>query len=421
MDEAVKRFPLPSVLRYPLLTGTRRYEPSVATGTRVRTGDVLACGGSSSAVNYLHAGASGLVEVGETGLLLHPDGREDVAPPLTAKDLVETVREAGIVGMGGAGYPTWLKLRQARQSEVKTLIVNAVECEPGVSADAALLREHADEVLAGVEALADYLGNPRRIIALGAPRARPNSSTMDGIPGVEVARVTGSYPSGSERSLVARVLGLDPGRRIPTEVGVVVFNVATVFAIHRAWNCGERLVERVVTVGDVNAWLRIGHPVRELPLSEGQVIVGGPVTGWVASELESIAKTTRAVSVRIPRTASPCIRCGWCARACPEGLLPQEMFRHINAGHWSETEGLRLADCVECGACDMACPSGLPLLATFRYGKSERREQERRARNAALAKDRFAARAARLERQRVDQQKEREARMASRRKWMHPG
>ena len=420
MDEAVNRFPLPSVLRYPLLTGAGRYEPSVATGTRVRAGDALACGGSSSAVSYLHAGASGLVEVGETGLVLHPDGHEDIVPPLAADDLVETVREAGIVGMGGAGYPTWLKLQQARQSEVRTLIVNAVECEPGVSADAALLREHADEVLSGIEALADYLGNPRRVIALGAG-ASAGDRSMDGIPGVEVERVTGSYPSGSERSLVARVLGVDLGRRIPTEVGVVVFNVATVFAIHRAWNCGERLVERVVTVGEVNAWLPIGHPVGELPLSEGQVIVGGPVTGWVASELESIAKTTRAVSVRTPRTASPCIRCGWCARACPESLLPQEMFRHINAGHWPEMEGLRLADCVECGACDMACPSGLPLLATFRYGKSERREQERRARNAALAKDRFAARDARLERRRVDQQKEREARMASRRKWMHPG
>ncbi len=425
MEEAVKRFPLPSVLRYPLLTGTGRYEPCVATGTRVRAGDVLARGGSSPAADCLHAGASAVVEVGATGMLLHPDGREDIAPPLTAKDLVETVREAGIVGLGGAGYPTWLKLQQAKHSEVRTLIVNAVECEPKVSADAALLREHADEVASGIEALEDYLGKPRTVIALGegveAPDASGGDCSVDGIPGVETARVTGSYTSGSERSLVARVLGVDLGKQIPTEVGVVVFNVATVFAIHRAWNCGERLVERVVTVGDVNAWLRIGHPVWELPLSEGQVIVGGPVTGWVASELESIAKTTRAVSVRTPRTASPCIRCGWCARACPEGLLPQEMFRHINAGHWSEMEGLRLADCVECGACDVACPSGLPLLATFRYGKSEGREQERRTVDAALARDRFAARAARLERQRVEQQKEREARMASRRKWMHPG
>ena len=184
MDEAVKRFPPPSVLRYPLLADTGRYEPSVPTGTRVRAGDALACGGLGSAGSYLHAGASGVVEVGATAMLLHPDGREDVAPPLTANDLVQTVREAGIVGMGGAGYPTWLKLQQARQSEVRTLIVNAVECEPGVSADAALLREHADEVLSGIEALADYLGNPRRIIALGEGMDAPHSSPMEQPPPV---------------------------------------------------------------------------------------------------------------------------------------------------------------------------------------------------------------------------------------------
>ena len=413
MDAAVKRFPLPSVLRYPLLTRSGRYEPRVAAGTRVRRGDVLAIGRWSPPVGYLHAATSGVVEMEATAMLLHPDGRDDAAPPLTAKDLVERVRDAGIVGLGGAGYPTWLKLQQARNGDAGTLMVNAVECEPGVSADAALLRDHAEEVSSGIEALANCIGNPRTIIAVG--------EGMDEVPGVEAVRVTGPYPSGSERSLLARVLGVDLGKRIPADVGAVVFNVATVFAVHRAWRRGERLVERVVTVNEENAWLPIGHPVEELPLSEGQVIVGGPVTGWIASEGEAVTKTTRAVTVSRPRVASPCIRCGWCARACPEGLLPQELFRRINAGHWTETRGLGLADCVECGACDMACPSGLPLLATFRFGKSELREQERRARSAALAKARFTARAARLEQQRVEQQKEREARMASRRKWMHPG
>ena len=417
MEAAVKRLPLPRVLRYPLLTRSGRYEPAVASGKRIRAGDALAAAHSGPA-GYLNAGTSGVVEVTATEMLLYPDGREDAAPPLTSKDLAERVRDAGIVGLGGAGYPTWLKLQQARNAAVTTLIVNAVECEPGVSADGALLRGHTEEVLSGMGALADYLGKPRAIIALG--------EGMDDIPGADVARVTGPYPSGSERALIARLLGKDlsrspvrQGREIPTDVGVVVFNVATVFAVHRAWHCGERLIERIVTVHDANAWLRIGHPVAELPLPEGQVMVGGPVTGWVATEGESIAKTTRAVSVRAPREASPCIRCGWCARACPEELLPQDLFRHINARRWSETEGLRLADCVECGACDLACPSHLPLLATFRHGKSERRELARRARNAALARDRYTARAARLEQERAEQRKEREVRMASRREWTH--
>lgn len=407
----MKRLPLPSVLRYPLLTRMGRYAPRVASGIRIRAGEVLARG-KVPLVASLHAGASGMVEVTARDILLYPDGLHDTAPPLTAKDLAERVRDAGIVGLGGAGYPTWLKLSQARNSGITTLIVNAVECEPGVSADRALQREHMEEILSGMRVLADYLGKPRTAIALG--------EGMDDVPGTETARVTGRYPSGSEHALVQQVVGVDIGKRVPTDVGVLVLNVATVFAVHRAWHCGERLTERIVTVQDENAWLHIGHPVAELPLPEGQVMVGGPITGWPATEGESIAKATRAVTVREHPEASPCIRCGWCARACPEGLLPQELFRHINADHWSEMERLRLADCVECGACDMACPSRLPLLATFRYGKSERHELERRAHDAAVARDRFTARAARREQQRAVERKEREVRMASRREWTHP-
>ena len=409
MGAAVKRLPLPSVLRYPLLARTGRYAPRVVAGARVRAGDVLAVG-NVPVLGYLHAAESGTVETTATDVLLHPDGLHDAAPPLTSMDLAERVRDAGIVGLGGAGYPTWLKLGQARRAGVTTLIVNAVECEPGVSADRAVLRNHTEAVLSGLRALAEYLGGPRTLIALG--------EDMDDVPGIETVRVTGPYPSGSERTLIARALGVKQQKVLATDVGVVVLNVATVFAVHRAWDHGERLLERVVTVQDEDAWVRIGHPVADLPLPEGEVVVGGPVTGWPATESEPVTKTTRAVTARKPRETSPCIRCGWCAHACPEGLLPQELFRGINAERWSEMEALRLADCVECGACDMACPSRLPLLATFRYGKSERRELERRTHDAVLARDRFTVRMARLERQREERRNEREARMASRREWM---
>ncbi len=414
MGAPVKRLPLPSVLRYPLLTHIGRYEPKVAPGVRVRAGEVLAAGVERTA-GLLHAGASGVVEATPSEVLLHPDGLNDALSPLTAGDLAARVRDAGIVGLGGAGYPTWLKLRQARSAAVTTLIVNAVECEPQVSADCSLLRDHGEEILAGMVALADYLGASRTILALGESM---DAEGMDAdIRHTEVAQVTGPYPSGSERTLVRRLLGTELQDRNPTDVGAVVFNVATVFAVHRAWHRGERLVERVVTVQDENCWLCIGHPVSELALPEGEVMVGGPVTGWLAGQGESIAKTTRAVTARTPVQTSPCIRCGWCAGACPEGLLPQELFRHISAGHWPEMTELRLGDCVECGACDMACPSRLPLLATFRFGKSELREQQRRARAAELARDRFTAREARLELQRAIERKEREARLASRREW----
>ena len=262
----MKRLPLPSVLRYPLLTRMGRYAPTVASGIRIRTGDVLARG-EVPLLGSLHAGASGMVEATARDILLYPDGLHDTAPPLTAKDLAERVRDAGIIGLGGAGYPTWLKLRRARDIGITTLIVNAVECEPGVSADRALQREHTGEILSGMRVVADYVGKPRTVIALG--------EGMEDVAGTETAWVTGRYPSGSEHVLVQQVVGMDIGKSVPTDVGVLVLNVATVFAIHRAWHCGERLTERVVTVQDENAWLRIGHPVEELPLPEGRC--GG---GW---------------------------------------------------------------------------------------------------------------------------------------------
>ena len=419
MASAVAELPLPAVLRYPLATPVGRFRPSTEDRVQARLGDVIAerfdAGGGTDEkpVEVLRAAASGHIERTPTALLLHPDGGAERAPPLQAPSLVERTLEAGIVGLGGAGYPTHLKLRQALERNAHALIVNAVECEAGVNADRALLNCHADDVLHGIHAVADALGAPRVTLAVSAPLP----SAID----VATQVVDGPYPAGWERALTQRLLGVEaPPGGYPTDVGVLVLNVATVFAIGRAWRRGEPLTQRVVTVGQREFWVRIGHPVAELPLPPGVAIVGGPVTGWPADVDAAVGKTTRAVTPRPAVAASPCIRCGWCATACPQGLLPQELWHEIAAGRWAQTERLRLADCIECGACDLACPSQLPLLAALRHAKSQRMEAARRDRAANLARTRFEARNARLAARAEADRAKRANRLQAPRDWMRP-
>ncbi len=419
MATPLTELPPPALLRYPLVTPAGQYRAVVAHGTRVRHGDVIAVreasvGAKPAPVERLHAAASGRIEATPTVLTLHPDGEQRRAPALTAPNLVERTREAGIVGLGGAGYPTHLKLRQALARGTDALIVNAVECEAGVNADRALLLTCTDDVLRGIEAVAEALGAPRVTLAVGAPLPAE-------LP-VEVRVAPGPYPAGWERVLTQRLLGHRvPADGFPTDIGVLVLNVATVFAIARAWHHGEPLTRRVVTVGTAEFWVRIGHPVAELPLPAGAYTVGGPVTGWLAAGDEAVRKDTRSVTPRPTVATSPCIRCGWCATACPQGLLPQELLRGVEAEHWEQVERLRLDECIECGACDLVCPSRLPLLAAFRHAKGQRREAAQRARAADLARQRFDQRNARLVRRRDATRSRREARLEAPRSWTREG
>ena len=415
MAAALAELPPSDALRYPFATPTGHYRPVVAHGASVRRGEVIAVreageGGRPAPVELLHAAASGRVEATPNALTLRPDDEERRAPALAAPDLVERIHEAGIVGLGGAGYPTHLKLRQAITRSANVLIVNAVECEAGVNADRTLLRTHPKDVLRGIEALAGALGASRVVLALGAPLGAE-------LP-VEVRVVPGPYPAGWERALTQRLLGRAvPPKGFPTDVGVLVLNVATVFAIARAWHHGEPLTRRVITVGTTEFWVRIGHPVAELPLPPGAHTVGGPVTGWLAAADEAVRKNTRSVTPRPNIATSPCIRCGWCAPACPQGLLPQELLRGVEAERWEQVERLRLDECIECGACDLACPSRLPLLATFRHAKHQRREAAHRAHAADLARQRFDQRTARHALHRDATRSRRDARLGAPRTW----
>lgn len=429
MAAPLRELPLPGVLRHGLATPAGRYLPTVPDDARVCAGDVIAVRGADdaatpslakecgtgaapgeAAADLLRAAAAGRVELAADAVVLHVDGGDEPAPPLAARGFVERVREAGIVGMGGAGYPAHLKLRDAMQRSVATVIVNAVECEPGVAVDRALLAGHTDDVLRGMRALAQALGGARAVLALDAPLQ------LDAA--VEARVVPGPYPAGWEHALVRRLLGLEvPTGAYPTAVGVVVFNVATVFAMARAWHLREPLTRRLVAVGDEPCWTRIGHPVAELPLAPGEKMMGGPVTGWPAAPDAAVARTTRAVTLRPPAVRTPCIRCGWCASACPVGLLPQELLRAATNERWAETGRRRVDDCIECGACDMACPSRLPLLAHFRRAKAERHAAARREREALRAKAHVEQRRIRLARRADETAAGRAERLRNPRNW----
>lgn len=416
MAAPLAELPPPAVLRYPFAAPAGHYRAVVAHGASVRRGDVIAVreaddGARPVPIELLHAAASGRIEATPGALMLRPDGEKRRAPALAAPDLVERIREAGIVGLGGAGYPTHLKLRQAIAQGADALIVNAVECEAGVNADRTLLHTHPEDVLCGIEALAGALRAPQVVLALGAP-------LRVALP-IETRVAPGPYPAGWERALTRRLLGrAAPSGGFPTDVGVLVLNVATVFAIARAWRHGEPLTRRVVTVGTAEHWVRIGHPVAELPLPAGTHTVGGPVTGWPAAADAAVRKDTRSVTPRPAVAESPCIRCGWCAPACPQGLLPQELLRGVEAKRWEQVERLRLDECIECGACDLACPSRLPLLAAFRHAKRQRREAAERAHAADLARQRFDQRNVRNAQRRDAARLRRDARLEAPHAWV---
>ena len=434
MAAPLTELPLPGVLRYALATPAGRYLPTVRDDANVHAGEVIAVRPApaaprparpeentpgawppdEAAADLLRAAASGRIELAADAIALHVDGRGEPPPPLTARGFVERVCEAGIVGMGGAGYPAHLKLRDAMAHGVVTVIVNGVECEPGVAVDRALLECHAEDVLRGMQALTQALGGAQAVLALDAPLQLDAPIKKQVVPG--------PYPAGWEPLLVQRLLGLEmPRGAYPVSVGVVVFNVATVFAMARAWHNAEPLTRRVVAIGDEPRWTRIGHPVAELPLAHGEKhgerMLGGPVTGRPAAPGDAVSRTTRAVTLRAAAAPAPCIRCGWCTSACPVGLLPQELLRAATAERWAESGRLAVDDCIECGACDMACPSRLPLLAHFRFAKAARSAAAQREQDAARAKAHVEQRRIRVSRRAAEATTRRAERLRNPRDW----
>ncbi len=346
------------------------------------------------------------------------------------------VRDSGVVGLGGALFPTAVKLA-ADTTAVDTLIINAAECEPYISCDQALMTGRAAAIVSGIE-ITHYALQAKHVLigiednkpaAIDALRAALRQSSLQ----ESALRIVPTrYPIGGERQLLKVLTGKEvPTGGLPADIGLRVVNIATAYAIYRAVCLGEPLISRIVTVsGDgvqhpANTEVLIGTPIADVIAQCGgyvegvtQLIMGGPMMGFALPDdalpvIKAtnclIASTGQALPAAKPE--QPCIRCGACVQACPAQLLPQQLHWYAKARDLPKLEQYRLGDCIECGACAYVCPSHIPLVAYYRYAKSEIREQDRNREQSEASRLRFEAREARL----AAIARDKEARMAKKR------
>ncbi|MGI2056569.1 electron transport complex subunit RsxC [Shewanella baltica] len=346
---------------------------------------------------------------------------------LSHQQIVDKVRSAGIAGMGGAAFPTHIKLNPV--SEIDLVIINGVECEPYISADDRLMREYSQDILAGIGIIHRLLTPKRIVIAIEdnkpeAAKAMQAAVSQSGLPAgsIRVTVIPTKYPSGGEKQLIQIITGREvPSGAIPAKLGIVVHNVGTAYAIHQAVTQGKPLVERVVTVTGKNVgkpgnyWLPIGTPVDHVltateftPEPDQKVIIGGPMMGHALANIQvPILKGTNCILVpssqEIGNTPEEkaCIRCGECATACPALLLPQQLFWHAKAEEYDKAASYNLKDCIECGCCSYVCPSDIPLVEYYRIAKSALKQADDEKQQAERAKQRFDARLARLEEEKL--------------------
>lgn len=395
---------------------------------------------------HVVAHPSGLTEM---CISIRPDGKDtwcDLSPIANYSDidknkLIEAICQAGISGMGGAGFPTHIKTSTSKP--VEFLILNGIECEPYITSDDRLMREHAWQIRQGLDILTHLIGPKAIVVAVedNKPEAFEalNIACQDK-KDYRVVSVETKYPAGGEKQLIQVLTGREvPRNGLPADVGVMMFNVGTCYAIADAILHGKPLIERVVTVtGEAvespsNFRALLGTPVSHL-LDEAnynpkkqkapKVIMGGPMMGFTLSDATiPVVKTTNCLLVPAKKelvddnAERPCIRCSACADACPASLLPQQMFWHAKAKEYDKAEEYDLFDCIECGACAYVCPSEIPLVHYYRQAKSEIRIQRDEKNKAEKAKQRFEARKERLEREKLEREekhrKAKEARLAA--------
>ena len=375
------------------------------------------------------AHASGLPEM---AVVITPDGLDQWGPKQPLPDyrqhdratLIETIQAAGIAGLGGAGFPTAQKL--ASQKPIQYLIMNGVECEPYICADDRLMREHAVDIVAGIQFL-QFISNAENVL-LAIEDNKPEAisamrQATDGIDDIIVRVIPTKYPSGGEKQLIEMLTGEQvPHNQLPLDIGLLMQNTGTAYAVKRAIIDGEPLVERVVTLtGEKmrqpgNVWALLGTPIDHLLAqggfhqnNEARVIMGGPMMGFTLPVTDvPVIKTTNCILTpsleELPPAADEmaCIRCGACADVCPATLQPQQLQWLAKAKDYDSLEQQNLFDCIECGACAYVCPSEIPLVHYYRKAKAEIRNIAREKAKAELARQRFERRQERLEREKQE-------------------
>ncbi|MGM1319186.1 electron transport complex subunit RsxC, partial [Serratia marcescens] len=417
-------------------------ELCVNAGDRVLKGQPLTVGRGRTVP--VHAPTSGTVSTITPHITAHPSGLTELcviieadgedrwcerAPvadyrQAPAAELVQRIHQAGIAGLGGAGFPTASKL-QGGMSGVETLILNAAECEPYITADDRLMQEHADQIIEGTQILQHIL--QPKVTLIGIEDNKPEAiaalkQALRGQSGIGLRVIPTKYPSGGAKQLTKILTGKEvPHGKHSSAIGVLMQNVGTAYAIKRAIVDGEPLIERVVTLtGEAierpgNLWARIGTPVQHLlhfagfrAQAQQMVVMGGPLMGFTLPALNvPIVKISNCILAPTVDEMTPqepeqsCIRCGLCVDACPAGLLPQQLYWFSRGQEHDKARNHNLFDCIECGACAFVCPSNIPLVQYYRQEKAEIKAIDLEAARTAEAKARYEAKLARLEREKL--------------------
>jgi electron transport complex protein RnfC len=446
---AIAVAPAPTILVIPLhqsIGGIPR--PLVKAGEHVLKGQLI--GGADGKVSSaVHASTSGTVLAVEMRLMPHtsglsalcvviePDGRDEWIPrqPFDFRNASPTatrdyLRDAGVVGLGGAVFPSYLKMNPGKQGKLDTLVLNGAECEPFITCDDLLMRERADGILKGAAIMREILGagevlvgiednKPEAIAAMEVAAQAANRAAGDDA--IKVVAVPTCYPAGGAKQLMRVLTGIEvPHGTRSTDYGLQCFNVGTAFAIYEALELGQPLISRIVTVaGNVgqarNYEVLFGTPMRDLvalcaPLPDSdRVIMGGPMMGLLMpDDSVPVVKATNCVLVGskklfpLPPPEMPCIRCGECAKACPADLQPFEMYWFSRAKIFGKAQEYHLFDCIECGCCAYVCPSHIPLVDYYRFAKSEIWARETDKEAADVARERYEFRLQREEREKQE-------------------
>lgn len=450
-QSGIARAPLPSRLVIPFRQHAgEAAKPIVRVGDRVLKGQLIGMpvGFISSAV---HASTSGTIAAIGAQPIAHPsglpdlcatlipDGREEWIPhaaPSTSlrtgfdyrnsdpAELRRQLRMSGVVGLGGAVFPSDIKLRPGNR-KIDTLILNGAECEPYITCDDMLMRERAAEIVQGAEMLRFMLEAGEVLIGIedNKPQAiaAMRQAVADNGFSFEVVAVPTIYPGGSAKQLIRVLTGLEvPSGKLPTDIGVQCFNVATCYSAYRALAHGEPVLSRIVTItGNVrraqNFEVLLGTPVRDLvALGEAlpdtdRYLMGGPMMGLPLSSTDiPLVKASNCIIAASDRLfppappALPCIRCMRCAEACPADLQPMDLFWFSQSKEFDKAQQFSLFDCIECGACSYVCPSHIPLVQYFQFAKSEIRSREQDKQAADHARERHEFREYRFEREKQE-------------------